>query len=109
MVCTECGDEYVWDKARQRLGGLRTHCSDCAEETTTRYLGVAAGEGKQASVQVLSFQSEAARADYQRFWYATSGMNTGKQCQMQFRRKEVGGFEIKTTFHGNTNHKGKAE
>lgn len=108
--CVECGLSFdPTSKAKRAVGGLSTHCVDCSEETTVRYAGISAGEGKQASVQVLKFQSDADRKAYLRYWAASSGLNTGKQCQMAFRAKETGiKFETKATFTGNANHKGKA-
>lgn len=108
--CTECGGEFdPRSKAKRIVGGLSTHCPDCSEETEVRYFGTSAGEGKQASVQVLKFASQKDRDAYQRYWKASSGLNTGKQCQMAFRANELGiHFETRATFAGNTNHKGKA-
>ena len=46
---------------------------------------------------------------YAKYWRASSGLNTGKQCQMAFRANEVNiQFQTRATFQGNTNHKGKA-
>lgn len=110
MICAECGDEYQWDKQRQKLGGLRTHCGDCAAETEVRYLGTMSGDGKQAGVQIHKFSSNEDRKAFNDFWYATSGMTGGKQCQMHYRRAEPNiKFETVAEFRGNTNHKGKAE
>ena len=108
--CIECGGEFdPRSKAKRAVGGLATHCPDCSEETSVRYLGISAGEGKQASVQVLKFQSNEDRAAYQDYWRASSGLNTGKQCQMAFRANEVNiKFETRATFKANENHKGKA-
>ena len=108
--CVECGVEFdPRSKAKRLAGGLATHCVECSDETSVRYLGISAGEGKQASVQVLKFKSNTDRAAYQAYWKASSGLNTGKQCQLGFRANEVNiEFETKATFTGNTNHKGKA-
>jgi hypothetical protein len=108
--CRECGGEFDSNsKAKRQVGGLSTHCPDCSEETTVRYFGTSAGEGKQASVQVLKFNSQEDREAYAKYWRASSGLNTGKQCQMAFRANEVNiQFQTRATFQGNTNHKGKA-
>lgn len=108
--CRECGGEFNPNsKEKRRIGGLSTHCEDCSEETTVRYFGTSAGEGKQASVQVLKFGSQEDRDKYARYWKASSGLNTGKQCQMAFRANEVNiKFETRATFTGNVNNKGKA-
>lgn len=110
LQCVECGGDYDLHSPEKRTaGGKVNQCPDCSEETAVRYAGISAGEGKMGSVQVLKFKSDADRAAYMKFWKATSGMNTGKQCQMQFRAKEPNiKFETVATFTGNTNHKGKA-
>jgi len=109
-TCTECDSTFdPHSREKRRVGGLSTTCVDCSVDDTVRYLGISAGEGKQASVQVLKFNSERDRQAYKDYWRATSGLNTGKQCQMHFRAKEPNvSFETKATFAGNTNHKGKA-
>lgn len=108
--CVECGGDFnPYSKSKRAIGGLSTHCEECSEETTVRYFGTSAGEGKQASVQVLKFNSQSDRDKYARYWRASSGLNTGKQCQMAFRANEVNvHFQTRATFQGNTNHKGKA-
>ena len=110
VQCSECHGEFdLHGSEKRRAGGKVHHCPDCAEETTVKYAGISAGEGKMGSVQVLKFNSDADRAAYLTFWKATSGMNTGKQCQMQFRAKEPNiKFLTVATFTGNVNHKGKA-
>jgi hypothetical protein len=109
-TCVVCDDEFdVRSKAKRLSGGLSTHCPLCSEETSVRYAGVQAGEGKAANVTVLKFNSEDDRKAYLRYWAATSGLNTGKQCSMHFRAKEPNiSFETKATFVSNPNHKGKA-
>lgn len=108
--CVECDGEFdPQSRAKRRVGGLSSHCPECSDETTVRYFGTSAGEGKQASVQVLKFNSAADREKYAKYWRASSGLNTGKQCQMAFRANEVNiKFQTRATFVGNTNHKGKA-
>ena len=108
--CIECGEQFnPISVEKRRAGGKANHCPLCAEETAVKYAGVSAGEGKMGSVQVLKFNSNSDRAAYLSFWKATSGMNTGKQCQMQFRAKEPNvKFKTVATFTGNVNHKGKA-
>jgi len=109
-TCVECDATFdTQSREKRRAGGLATHCPDCSVDDTVRYLGISAGEGKQAAVQVLKFGSKRDREAYKQFWKATSGLNTGKQCQMAFRAKEPAvHFETKATFTGNVNHKGKA-
>ena len=108
-VCLVCGDEFdPRSPAKRRAGGLSTHCENCSEETEVRYAGISSGEGKQAQVQVLRFQSQEDRKDYLRYWAANSGLNTGKNCQLAYRAKETGiKFQTVATFSGVVNHKGK--
>jgi hypothetical protein len=110
-ICVSCDDEFDENSPeKRRAGGLRTHCPDCSVETAVRYAGFAAGEGKQASVQIMSFASEKDRARYLDYWRATSGLNTGKNCQLAFRGAEPKvEKKVVTTQYGNTNHKGRAE
>lgn len=110
MLCIECAEEFdPRSPAKRRAGGLINTCPDCSEEPTTRYAGVAAGEGKMGSVQILSFQNEADRAAYLAFWQTNSGMHTGKSCQMMIQRRTPAvSFKTVAEFRGNTNHKGKA-
>ena len=110
-TCAEC--DALFDpqsREKRRAGGLAVHCPDCSVDDTVRYLGISAGEGKQAAVQVLKFGSKKDREAYKEFWKATSGLNTGKQCQMHFRAKEPAvKFQTKATFVANPNHKGRAD
>ena len=108
--CSECDIEFdVHSREKRQAMGLATHCPDCSEENTVKYAGVAAGEGKTANVSILKFSSNEDRKAYLAFWKATSGMNTGKNCQMQFRAKEPNvKFQTKAEFVANRNHKGKA-
>lgn len=109
-ICAACGDDFdPRSPEKRRAGGLSTHCSDCSEETSVRYAGVQAGEGKGASVQILKFQSTEDRQKYMDFWWVNSGMMVGKQCQMGLRKSTPAvSFETRATFTFNPNHKGKA-
>ena len=108
MTCNECEADFEWDKARSKIGGLRKHCHDCAEETTIPYVGVTAGEGKMNSVQVLKFESAEDREAYMDMWWVNSGMMVGKSCQLGIR-KSTPNVKFKTvlTNNPNANHKGK--
>jgi hypothetical protein len=108
--CIECGDTFdTYSPAKRRSGGFMTHCPDCSEETTVKYAGFSSGEGKMASVQIMKFSSEQDRQKYMAYWRASSGLNTGKNCQLGFRASEPNvSREIVITQAGNTNHKGKA-
>lgn len=109
-TCSECDGLFdPHSREKRRAGGLANHCPDCSVDDTVRYLGISAGEGKQASVQVLKFGSQGDRDKYQRYWKASSGLNTGKNCQLGYRANEVNvKFETRATFIANENHKGKA-
>jgi DNA-directed RNA polymerase subunit RPC12/RpoP len=108
-VCAECEDEFDVDSPeKKRVGGLKIHCPDCSSETTVKYAGFASGEGKQASVQIMKFETETDRRKYMDYWRAASGLNTGKNCQLAFRATEPNASrKIVITQLGNTNHKGK--
>jgi hypothetical protein len=110
MTCVECGDDYLWDKNRAKLGGKRTHCGDCCEETSVRYAGVAGADGKQASVSILRFDSQHDREAYLDFWQANSGLKKGKSCQLGWGTKSTPAVKFQTVavFEGNVNAKGKA-
>jgi hypothetical protein len=110
MTCVECGDDYLWDKNRAVLGGKRTHCGDCSEETSVKYVGLNGADGKQASVSILRFQSEDDRKNYIDFWQSNTGLKTGKNCQIGRGLKSTPSINFQTVavFEGNTNHKGKA-
>lgn len=110
MTCVECGDDYLWDKSRAMLGGKRTHCGDCSEETTVRYAGVTGAQGKQAEVSILRFQNEDDRKQYLSFWAANSGLNKGKSCQLGWGLKSTPpiSFETVIVFESNVNAKGKS-
>jgi hypothetical protein len=110
MTCAECGDDYSWTPARQRVGGKRIHCADCAEETSVRYVGVSAGEGKMSAVQVLKFESQSDRESYVEAWKVNSGLYKGKSCQVGRGLKSTPSVKFKTvtTNNPNANHKGKS-
>lgn len=67
VICAECQDEFnPNDPSRIKLGGKRIHCSDCCQETVTKYLGLQAGDGKQTQVQILAFDSSNDREKYKK-------------------------------------------
>ena len=109
-VCLECEEQFDVDSpAKRRVGGLKTHCVDCSEETTVKYAGFSSGEGKMASVQIMKFSSEQDRQKYMAYWRASSGLNAGKNCSLSFRASEPNvSREIVITQVANPNHKGKA-
>jgi len=109
--CVICESEFdTHSKAKRLAGGLNTHCPDCSEEDTPRYAGVAAGEGKMSSVQILKFSNTQDREAYLEYWKVNSGLYKGKSCQIGHGLKKTPNIQFQTmaTFTGNTNHKGKA-
>lgn len=109
--CTECESQFnTQSKAKRSVGGLANHCPDCSDEETVRYAGVAAGEGKMSSVQILKFQNTSDREQYLEYWKVNSGLYKGKSCQIGMGLKKTPAikFSTRATFTGNENHKGKA-
>jgi hypothetical protein len=107
--CVECGTAFdLRSPEKKRVGGLATTCPDCSEEATPRYLGLTAGDGKQASITVLKFNSAQDREAYREMWWVNSGMNTGKSCQISIRKPDPGVRFQTVTQSTATNHKGRA-
>ena len=110
LECRECGGQFdPTSAAKRKAGGKRFECADCAEETTVRYAGVQGADGKQASVSILRFNTEADRAAYLEYWQVNSGLHKGKSCQIGQGLMNNPNISFKTVavFEGNTNHKGK--
>jgi len=109
MICSECQDEFdPNDPSRIKLGGKRIHCGDCCQETTTKYLGLQAGDGKQTQVQILAFDSPNDREKYKNFWQNNSGLHKNKACQLGNHLSTTPGIkfrQVNTVIA--TNHKGK--
>jgi len=94
--------------AKIRAGGRISTCPECSEESTVKYLGLANGDGKQASVTVLAFDSQEDRGRYADFWRNNSGVNRGKSCQLGAHLSTDPGVKFKTIVAaGLMNHKGK--
>lgn len=109
-ACSECEAQFdIHSKAKRLAGGLSTHCPDCSDEDTPRYAGVAAGEGKMSSVQILKFANKSDREQYLEYWKVNSGLYKGKSCQLSRGLKTTPDikFETRATFLMNPNHKGK--
>lgn len=108
--CTECGVKFnPKSPAKIRAGGLIGTCPDCSEESTVKYLGLAAGDGKQASITVLAFNSERDRNKYADFWRNNSGIHKGKACQLGSHLSTDPGIRFRTVSQSSaTNHKGRA-
>jgi hypothetical protein len=107
--CTEC--ESMFDPrspAKMRAGGHINTCPECSKEPTVKYLGLSAGDGKQAGVTVLKFESKEDREEYRQMWWVNSGMMVGKSCQLGFQ-KRTPNVRFKTVTQSTaTNHKGRA-
>ena len=107
--CTEC--ESMFDPrspAKMRAGGHINTCPECSKESTVKYLGLSAGDGKQAGVTVLKFESKEDREEYRQMWWVNSGMMVGKSCQLGFQ-KRTPNVRFKTVTQSSaTNHKGRA-
>jgi hypothetical protein len=108
--CVSCGSKYdTMSPAKIRAGGLITTCPDCSDEPAVKYLGLANGDGKQASVTVLSFGSTADRDRYASFWRNNSGIHKGKSCQLGSHLSTDPGVKFRTVTQSTaTNHKGRA-
>lgn len=108
--CAVC--ESLFDPrspAKLRAGGKINTCPDCSTEGAVRYLGLQAGDGKQAGITVLSFGSAGDRERYADFWRNNSGLHKGKSCQLGAHLSTSPGVSFKTvTQSGATNHKGRA-
>jgi hypothetical protein len=107
--CIEC--ESMFDPrspAKMRAGGHIGTCPDCSQESTVKYLGLSAGDGKQAGVTVLKFESKEDREEYRQMWWVNSGMMVGKACQLGYQ-KRTPNVKFKTVTQSSaTNHKGRA-
>lgn len=108
-TCVVCEDEFdPHSPAKRRAGGRINTCPECSEESTPRYLGLQAGDGKMSSITVLAFNSQTDREVYKKYWRANSGMNVGKSCQLSSSNPVTPGIAFKTvTQSGATNHKGR--
>ncbi len=109
-VCTSCDDEFDPNsRAKKIAGGLIQFCPECSEETTVKYAGVQAADGKQSQATILKFQSEADKARYVSFFRNNSGINKGKSCQLGRHLSTDPGIHFETIVaHSPTNHKGRA-
>jgi len=108
--CIHCDDEFDLNSfAKIKAGGKANECVDCSEETTTKYAGVQAADGKQAQATILKFSSDDDKEKYLSFWRNNSGFNKGKSCQLGAHLSTTPGIKFETVVAFNpTNHKGKA-
>jgi len=91
-----------------RAGGHVGTCPECSKEPTVKYLGLSAGDGKQAGVTILKFETKDDREEYRQMWWVNSGMMVGKSCQLGFQ-KRTPNVKFKTVTQSSaTNHKGRA-
>lgn len=106
--CVKCECQFnPMSAAKRRVGGRINECPDCSEESTTRYLGLSAGDGKQAGITVLKFESPEDREEYRQMWWVNSGMMVGKSCQLGFQKRTPNVRFQTVTQSTATNHKGK--
>lgn len=108
-ACVKCDGSFDdHSPAKLRAGGRINTCPDCSEETTVKYLGLTAGDGKQAGITVLSFDSPDDRARYSDFWRNNSGIHRGKACQLGTHLSTTPGVRFRTVTQSTaTNHKGR--
>jgi hypothetical protein len=108
--CIECEGRFDdRSPAKVRAGGKINTCPDCSLEPAVKYLGLANGDGKQASVTVLSFTTQEDRSKYAAFWRNNSGVHRGKSCQLGSHLSTDPGVNFRTVTQSTaTNHKGRA-
>tara|TARA_R100000951_G_scaffold104612_1_gene97898 strand:+ start:2750 stop:3106 length:357 start_codon:yes stop_codon:yes gene_type:complete len=115
LECTHC--EISFDSrstAKRKAGGRINECPDCVEElgteTTVRYLGLQAGDGKAAAISIVAFETPEDRDGYSRAWKAVTGFHKGKSCHLSGCQTTIGNRPMRhVTYVGaNGNHKGKA-
>lgn len=107
--CSECGSRFdPLSPAKQRAGGRISTCPDCSDEPVVKYLGLANGDGKQASVTILSFSSTGDREKYSDFYRNNAGYYRGKSCQLGGHLTPDPGIRFRTVTQSTaTNHKGR--
>lgn len=107
--CIHCEGTFDTDSpAKKRAGGRINECPECTGEDVPRYLGVASGDGKMASIAILAFNNKAEREQYKSFWANNSGLHKGKECQLGSHLSVNPGISFRTvTQAGAMNHKGK--
>ena len=107
--CIECGGPFdPHSSEKRRSGGRINQCPDCSVETSVRYLGLSSGDGKQASVTILSFGSNSDRDRYASFYRNNSGVHRGKACQLGAHLSTDPGVKFRTVVREESrNHKGR--
>lgn len=111
MKCKICNTDFNPNSPEKRAaGGKIYHCADCAEESAVKYIGLGDGCGKQTSIQILSFETQADQEQYLNYWHAASGMHNGKASHMAYLPSPIKQkFRKVSECGGNHNHKGKLE
>lgn len=107
--CIDCGTKFdPHSPAKRRAGGLINTCPDCSHEPAVKYLGLANGDGKQASITVLAFESSKDRDRYSDFYRNNTGYHKGKSCQLGSHLSTDPGVHFRTVTQSTaTNHKGR--
>ena len=114
-TCVHCECEFN-DQSRAKVaaGGRINECPDCVEElgteTTVKYLGLQAGDGKSNAISIVAFESDEDRDAYSRAWKAVTGFHKGKSCHLSGSNTTIGNRPMRHVAYnaGNANHKGKA-
>jgi len=108
--CIACEEEFdVNSPAKKKAGGKINLCPDCSEETTVKYAGLQAADGKQSQATILRFKSEQDKEKYLAFWKNNSGLYKSKSCQLGNHLSTTPDVEFETVVSFTpTNHKGKS-
>lgn len=108
--CIVCDEDFdLHSIAKKRVGGKANQCPDHSEETTVKYAGVQAADGKQSQATILKFKSDEDKTKYIRFWQNNSGLYKGKSCNLGNHLSTTPDISFETVVSFNpTNHKGKA-
>lgn len=108
--CVACEEDFdPQSPEKKKAGGLITHCPECSDEPTVKYVGLQAADGKQSQATILKFDTNKDKDSYIRFWKNNSGYNKGKSCQLGNHLSTTPGVKFTTVVpHNPTNHKGKA-
>lgn len=109
-ACVHCEENFdLHSPEKRRAGGRSNQCPDCSEETTVKYAGVQAADGKQAQATILKFKSDMDKEKYLSFWQNNSGLHKGKSCQLGSHLSTTPNVSFETiSGFTPTNHKGKA-
>jgi NAD-dependent SIR2 family protein deacetylase len=111
--CVHC--EYEFDTrstAKKNAGGKINECPDCVEELGTeiavKYLGLTSGDGKMASLSIVSFESAADREAYANAWQSATDPYNNSPRSMSEVSGSLGSVKMRHIKHqaGNPNHKG---